>query len=302
MIHMQTLISGFKTTLSNILNNKQTFFLSVATITISIFILGLFLMLFVNLNGFLSKWNRQVQLIAYLNDDITKSQREALVDIISKSPNVESYLEVSREEAWAEFQSNMSENLKPLLDLDFNPLPASYKIKFHDVENRLVFIRELSEILKTKKGIESVEYGEEWISRFEKFMVFSKVFLFAMGGLLCFGLTLIVSNTIRLSIYSRQDEIELMLLIGATPRFVKIPFLLEGMFQGFVGSILALFLVGGVHYYLKNEFQSSLDSMAIKFNFISEPFLIGLVGLSVFVGLMASYISTFQFLRMLNKK
>ena len=217
---MQTLISGFKTTLSNIRNNKQTFFLSVATITISIFILGLFLMIFINLNGFLSKWNRQVQLIAYLNDDIMNSQREIIVDIISKSPNVESYLEVSRDEAWTEFQSNMSENMKPLLDLDFNPLPASYKIKFREVDNRLVFIRELSNILKRQKGVESVEYGDEWISRFEKFMVFSKVFLFVMGGLLCLGLTLIISNTIRLSIYSRHDEIELMLLIGATPRFV----------------------------------------------------------------------------------
>ena len=299
---MQTLISGFKTTLSNILKNKQTFFLSVATIIISIFILGLFLMLFVNLNGFLSKWNSQVQLIVYLNDNITSSQKEILVDIISKSPNVESYLEVSRDEAWVEFQSNISENMEPFMDLDFNPLPASYKIKLKEIDNRLLFIRELSEILNVQKGVESVEYGKEWISRFEKFMVFSKVFLFAMGGLLCLGLTLIISNTIRLSIYSRQDEIELMLLIGATPRFVKIPFLLEGIFQGFTGSILALFLIGGVHLYFKKEFQTSFESMSFKFEFIPEPFLIGLVGLGVIVGLTASYLSTFQFLRLLNKK
>ena len=70
---MQILISGYKTTLSNILNNKQTFFLSVGTIAISIFILGLFSLLFLNLNEFLSKWNRQIQLIVYLKDDITKS-------------------------------------------------------------------------------------------------------------------------------------------------------------------------------------------------------------------------------------
>ena len=259
-------------------------------------------MLFFNLNAFLSKWNSQVQLIAYLNDDISPSQKEALVDIISKSPHVEFSEEISREKAWVDFQSSMSENLKPLLDLEFNPLPASLKINFLENDNRLFHIRELAEILKTQKGVESVEYGEEWISRFEKFMVFSQIFLFAMGGLLFFGLTLIISNTIRLSIYSRQDEIELMLLIGATPRFVKIPFLLEGMFQGFVGSILALVLIGGVHFYIKNEFQSSIESMAMEFEFIAEPFLFGLVGLSVLVGLMASYLSTFQFLRMLNKK
>jgi cell division transport system permease protein len=157
-------------------------------------------------------------------------------------------------------------------------------------------------MLEDQQGVESIEYGEEWISRFEKFMVFSKIFLFAIGGLLALGLILIISNTIRLSIYSRQDEIELMLLIGATPRFVKIPFLLEGMIQGLAGSVLALFLIGGVHYYLKSKFQSSIDSMGMDFQFIAEPFLFGLVGLSVLVGLMASYISIFQFLHLTNKK
>ena len=299
---MQTLITGFRTTLSNILNNKQTFLLSVATITIAISILGLFLMLFFNLNGLLASWNRQVQLIVYLDDDITVSQREILQGIISKNQQVESTTEVSRETAWAEFQSNISDNLKPLLSLEFNPLPASYKIRFRSSENRLSHIRELSKTLETQHGVESIEYGEEWISRFEKFMVFSKIFLFAIGGLLSLGLILIISNTIRLSIYSRQDEIELMLLIGATPWFVKIPFLLEGMIQGLAGSVLALFLIGGVHYYLKSEFQSSIDAMGMDFQFIAEPFLFGLIGLSVLVCFMASYISTFQFLYLLNKK
>ena len=75
---MGILYSGFRTTLSNILNNKQTFALSVATITISIFILGLFLILFLNLNSFFLKLNNQIQLIAYLNDDITASQKSIL--------------------------------------------------------------------------------------------------------------------------------------------------------------------------------------------------------------------------------
>ena len=297
---MQTFISGFRTTLSNILKNKQTFFLSVATITISIFILGLFLMLFSNLNGFLSKLDDQVQLIVYLNDSITSSEREVLEDIISKSPFVKSTTKVSKKIAWEEFQSNMSENLKPLLEIKFNPLPASYKIQFYEADSRLDHIRELSEKLKAKQGIESVEYGQEWIAKFEKFMFFSRLFLFAMGGLLCFGLILIISNTIRLSIYSRQDEIELMLLIGATPSFVKVPYLFEGMLQGLTGSILALFLIKGINFYLKDQFQSTIESISMEFQFIAEPYLFGLVGLSLLVGLVASYLSTYQFLR-INK-
>jgi len=294
---MQTFISGFRTTLSNILNNKQTFFLSVATITISIFILGIFLMLFSNLNGFLSKLDDEVQLLVYLNDNISPGERKALEDIISKSPFVKSTTKVSKKLAWEEFQSNMSENLKPLLGMKFNPLPASYKIQFYEADNRLVRIRELSEQLKDKKGIESVEYGQEWITKIEKFMLFSRLFLFAMGGLLCFGLILIISNTIRLSIYSRRDEIELMLLIGATPRFVKVPYLFEGMLQGLTGSILALFLIKGIIFYLEDEFKSTIESISMKFQFIADPYLFGLVGLSLLVGLVASYLSTYQFLR-----
>ena len=199
--------------------------------------------------------------------------------------------------AWEEFQSNMSDNLKPLLDIKINPLPASYKVQFYEADNRLVHIKELSEKLKIKKGIESVEYGQEWITKLEKFLFFSRLFLFAMGGLLCFGLILIISNTIRLSIYSRQDEIELMLLIGATPNFVKVPYLLEGMLQGLTGSILSLFLIRGLNFYLNEEFQSTIESMSMEFQFIAEPYLFGLVGLSLLVGLFASYISTYQFLR-----
>ena len=298
---MGILYSAFRTTLSNILNNKQTFALSVATITISIFILGLFLILFLNLNSFFLKLNNQIQLIAYLNDDITASQKSILENYISNYPKVESVKEVSREQALAEFQSNMPDSLRGLLELDFNPLPASYNIHFGEVKNRFIHIRELAEKLKNKNGIESIEYGEDWIAKFEKFMAFSRIFLLALGCLLCLGLTFIISNTIRLSIYSRQKEIELMLLIGATPRFVKIPFLLEGAFQGLVGSILALFFISGVQYYLKKTFQSSAEFMAKDIEFIGEPILLGLIGLSIFIGLVASYISTFQFLRLLNK-
>jgi len=298
---MGTLYSGLTTTLSNILKNKQTFLLSVATITISIFILGLFLILFFNLNGILLNLNNQVQLIAYLSDDITPSQKSNLQEYISNVPKVESVTEVSREQAWMEFQSTMPDNLKNLMKLDFNPLPASLKIRFAEIDGRFNHIQEFANKLKKQKGIESLEYGKDWIARFEKFMAFSRIFLFALGSLLCLGLTFIISNTIRLSIYSRQDEIELMLLIGATPRFVKIPFLLEGMLQGLMGSVLALFFIGGVQFYLKKEFQLSVDFIARDFEFIGEPILLSLVGLSIFVGLIASYISTFQYLRLLNK-
>jgi cell division transport system permease protein len=217
---------------------------------------------------------------------------------------VQSTEEVSKEKAWQEFKLKQMDRAGVDLDLGFNPLPASFRIRFTVSDNRSLHIREFAEQIRGEPGVESVEFGEKWIGRFEKFMLICRVFLLGVGILLSLGLILIISNTIRLSIYSRQDEIELMLLIGATPRFVKIPFLLEGMLQGLSGSLISLGLMGTIYIYMKNEFQPSIESIArgMEFQFISQPFLLILVGLSVLIGFIASYISTYQFMQVLNKR
>jgi len=301
---IQVLFIGLRTTISNIRANKQTFLISVMTIAISIGILGLFLIVFFNLNGLLTSWNQQVQLVIYLGDDISRSQKSDLEDLFKLNSKVQSTEEVSKEKAWQEFKLKQMDRAGVDLDLGFNPLPASFRIRFTVSDNRSLHIREFAEQIRGEPGVESVEFGEKWIGRFEKFMLICRVFLLGVGILLSLGLILIISNTIRLSIYSRQDEIELMLLIGATPRFVKIPFLLEGMLQGLSGSLISLGLMGTIYIYMKNEFQPSIESIArgMEFQFISQPFLLILVGLSVLIGFIASYISTYQFMQVLNKR
>ena len=301
---IQALLIGLRTTILNIRANKQTFLISVMTIAISIGILGLFLIVFFNLNGLLTSWNQQVQLVIYLGDDISRSQKSDLEDLFKLNSKVQSTEEVSKEKAWQEFKLKQMDRTGADLDLGFNPLPASFRIRFTVSDNRSLHIREFAEQIRGEPGVESVEFGEKWIGRFEKFMLICRVFLLGVGILLSLGLILIISNTIRLSIYSRQDEIELMLLIGATPRFVKIPFLLEGMLQGLSGSLISLGLMGTIYIYMKNEFQPSIESIArgMEFQFISQPFLLILVGLSVLIGFIASYISTYQFMQVLNKR
>ena len=274
------------------------------TIAISIGILGLFLIVFFNLNGFLSSWNQHVQLVAYLENDISLSQKSKLEDLFKSNSRIESTEEVSKARAWQEFKLDQTNNESFNLDLGFNPLPDSYRIRFKVSDKGSLYISEFAERIRAEEGVESVEFGEKWINRFEKFMVLCRVLLLGVGVFLSFGLILIISNTIRLSIYSRQDEIELMLLIGATPNFVKIPFLLEGMLQGLFGSLVSLGFMSILYMYLKNEFQASIDTIArgMDFQFISQPVLLTLVGLSVLIGFIASYISTYQYMQVLNKR
>ncbi len=296
---LQFIMNSVSTTLSNIKSNRQVFLVSIATITIAFSILSLFLVLFVNLNTFLTTWNQQVQLIVYLEDSVDLSQRQALEQVISANSDVESMIFVPREAAWEKFKNTFSSKKSNFIDdLQFNPLPSSYNLKFKPSEDRFLKIREVADIFKTKDGVESVEYGEKWLAAFERFMVFIRIFILAIGSLLALGLIFIISNTIKLSFYSRQDEIELMLLIGATPNFIVIPFLFEGMIQGLFGSALGLTLIKLLHIYIGIQFQGSFESIArgMDFQFITAPLIFGLLMAGVFIGWLGSLVSIRQFL------
>lgn len=291
--------SSAHTTLSNIKSNLQVFLVSVATITVAFSILGLFLVIFVNLNSFLTTWSKHVQLIVYLEDNISKNQRAELEQLIATNPDVETMSFISKETAWANFKNTFSTKKSDFIDeLKFNPLPSSYNIKFKPSTERFVKIQSFAEVFKERRGVESVEYGEKWLRAFEKFMLFIRIFLLAVGGLLSLGLILIISNTIKLSYYSRQEEIELMLLIGATPNYVRVPFMLEGMLQGFLGGIFALALIKSIQLYIRLQFQGSLETIArgMEFQFISQPVILVLLTSSVMIGWMGSYISIRQVL------
>ncbi len=278
--------------------------MSVATITIAFTIQGLFFIVFVNLDTLLSTWSKQVQLIVYLDDGISKGQKKELERIFESHEKIESISFVSRDEAWKDFKNTFSEKSGFVTDLDFNPLPASYNIKFKDGPDRLNNIRQLADSLKEKEGIESLEYGEKWISRFEKFMIFLRVFILAVGATLSVGLILIISNTIRLSIYSRQDELDLMLLLGATHRFIKSPLLLEGLVQSIIGVGLALGIVKLIHVYMKFQFQGSLESIfrGVDLQFLTQPLIWAMVLASIFIGWVGSLLSITQYLHSADRK
>lgn len=261
-------------------------------------------MVFVNLNSLLLTWNRQVQLIVYLKDNISKPDRKNLEKLIASNPDVEASDFVSREMAWENFKNTFSGKSEIMESLEFNPLPASMNLKFKPASNRLKNIREFSELLQTQEGVESLEYGEKWISRFETFMAFTRLFLLAVGGLLSLGLILIISNTIKLSIYSRKDEIELMVMIGARPQFIKVPFLLEGMTQGLAGAVISIGIIKSIHLYMKWQFEGTIESFlrGMDIQFISFPLILALVFTSMLVGWMGSLISINQFLTSEGKK
>lgn len=292
------IVNTLKSSLHNIKCNQQAFVMSVITISIAFSILGLFFLIFVNLNSLLSTWDKHVQVIVYLEDGISKSNLSKLKYRFASNKEIISVTFVSKDDAWEEFQSTFSKNSEFIKVLDLNPLPASYILKFADNANRLKNIRKFVATLVNVDGVESLEYGEKWISSFEKFMFFFRGFILLIGGLLSVGLILIISNTIKISIFIRKNEIDLMLLLGATYRFIKAPLLIEGLVHGIIGMFISLSIVKLIHIYILYQFQGSLESIfrGIEVQFLTTHIIIGMIIASCAIGLIGSLISINQYL------
>ena len=295
---VSSLANTLKTTCHNIKANKQVFVLSVTTVAVAFSVLGLFFLVHANLNALLSTWNKQVQLVIYLDDGISKTRMKALKKLFNDNERIDSVHYISRDTAWKNFKSTFAEKSGFVAGLDINPLPASYSLKFKAGPDRLKHIRQLTDELREGEGIESMEYGEKWISKFENFMIFLRVFILAVGGILGVGLVLIISNTVKLSIFSRREEIELMLLVGATHRSIKVPLILEGVVQGLSGVGIALGLIKLVHLYIQLQFQGSLESIfrGADLQFITQSLLWPMLLAGVVIGWVGSQISINQFL------
>ena len=293
-----------KTTFSNIKSNKQLFSLSVATNFIAFTVLGIFFLLFVNLDILFSSWDKHIQVIVYLDDKISNSNKKKIELLFNSNDKIDSTFFVSRDQAWESFRGKFSSKSKFVTSLNFNPLPDSYTLRFASGPDRLKNIRDFSEKIKNENGVESVEYGEKWISRFEKFMIFLRGFILVFGVVLFSGMILIISNTIKLSIYSRKDEIDLMTLLGATNQYIKVPLLLEGILQGVSGSLLALVSVKLIHLYIVFWFQGSLESVfrGLELQYLTKPIIFSVISTGIIVGVLGSSISANQFLHRHNSE
>jgi cell division transport system permease protein len=190
------------------------------------------------------------------------------------------------------------DNNKTILDnLDVNPLPASFELKLKKNFRNYNKIKALANNISKLKGVESLEFGEGWLERVETIVFFLKLIATAVGGMICMGIVFIVSNSIKLSLYARKDEIEIMQLVGANDWFIKGPFIIEGMLQGFLGVILSLAILFGFCKALIAGLQSSSFFIGFQsFLFIPPMVVFYMILSGILIGCVGSFISLGKFL------
>jgi cell division transport system permease protein len=279
--------------LSNIKAYPFVNLLAASTIAVAVFIFCAYLLFFVNLTGILSGIGEKVHITVYLSDFNSKEATEEVKSAILSIKEVQDVSYVSKDEALAYLRESFQEQSDVLAGLEGNPLPASFEVTLKEGSRSPEDVKLVADKIARMTGVEDVAYAQEWLSRFHEFVRLVRAAGIAAGMMLSLSAVAIISNTLRLIILSRRQEIEIMKLVGATNAFIKTPIIMEGMIVGLLGSAGALVGLSFLFdYFMRHYYQGmSLLFGTEKLVFFSPAVVVSIVLGGVVIGVMGSLFS-----------
>ena len=268
-------------------------------ICLSFLIIGIFLSLSNNLRYAAREISDNMVVVLFLEKEITDTFVQAIERELSSSKLVVKYQYVNTDQATEKFQ-NKFPDLKSIVDnLEENPFPASYEVTL--VEKNLSSKDIISFInqMENYPGVEDIQYNREWIERMQSLSRLAKAIGFFLGGILILASFFIISNVIKLNVFARKNEIEILKLVGGTNMFIRIPFLFEGIVLGILGGLLSLILLFIVITFFPLYLGSSLGALGelINFRFLSFSQCLLLIGGCALIGFLGSFSSLARFLK-----
>jgi cell division transport system permease protein len=291
------LIYFLRKALGNIWTNPFLSLVTLSTIAISMLILGLFSLIYLNVQQSLHQMGGELQITAYLQETISPDKANVLRSKVADWPEVESITYISKEQALARFRSQLREYAGILEGLKENPLPASLELTLMPQYGRSGNIKELSTRLGRLPGVAEVQYGRKWMAKLRVFVEVMKLVGITVGGLLLIATIFVISNTIKLTFYSRREELEIMRLVGATDFFIKAPFLIEGLLHGLGGALLAAGGLSLLILFLFSHLDLPLRLAVMAGSLPTGQLVAGFLGLGLLLGVLGSMVSLRRFLR-----
>jgi len=288
-MRLRTFNYFFREAFISFIRNRWMSLASIGAVASALIILGSFLLLSVNFDHILKDVESQVEITAYLEDTVEGSEVSRLNGEISLIGGVKEIKFVSKEAALEEFKQQVGKDLLEGID---NPLPSSFRIK---VDNPQDVAQVAGEIQKLQ-GIEEVKYGKGVVEK-----LFNIIYWLRLLGLVIMAVfaavsVFIISNTIRLTVFARRREINIMKYIGATDWFVRWPFLIEGMVLGFIGSAIAIAILAGGYSYLYNIVRLNIPMISLIPMEEFYIYALGFLAIGMFIGAFGSSFSIRRFL------
>jgi cell division transport system permease protein len=264
---------------------------SVGTIAVSLFVLGAFLTLASNLHEVVLRWTQKVQVVFYLEDGIESRVRESLENRLLGDAAVEGLTFVSRGEALERFRS-LFHDLRTLPeDLGENPFPASLEVTLRSDHQSPREVQRLVHDFERAPGVQEVQYDLLWIERLATVVRLVRGVGLFLGGVLLLAGVFTISNVIRLTIYAREDELDIMRLVGANQAYVRGPFVVEGMIQGGLGGLVSFALLAVALRLLAKDLATASEVLGRASIALPSGLGFALVAGGMVVGVAGSLIS-----------
>ena len=280
---MRALRYAFDEALASLWRGRRSGALSTATIAVALFVLGAFLIATSNLERLGREWSNSAQMSVYLADGVTAAERATIERTLAPGAIVAGVQYVSKADALARFKKTFSDLTSTIDGLGENPLPASFEVQLQGGANAAVDL--LVAELRQLPGVADVRYDREWLARLVAAIDGIRLVGGVLGLLLTLAAALTVANVVRLALYARRDELDIMDLVGAPRAYVQGPFVMEGTLQGGLGAVVALVALGVVFLALRGRYlvplASAINLSAVRFLPVELCLLIVAGGMAV---------------------
>ncbi|MGH7569519.1 MAG: cell division protein FtsX [Gemmatimonadales bacterium] len=263
--------------------------LSVTTIAFSLFVVGLFGLVAVNLQRALRGVEERVEVVAYVLPGTPLETVTLALKDIEAFPEVASAVHVTEDSALARARAELAEFRDVLRELERNPLPASIEVRlkpgFRDAEH----VGQVAERLTGFGFVDDVRFGRDWVEKLDRLRGIAAAVGLVVGAAFAIVAIIIIGTTIRMAVLQRGREIAIMRLVGATDGFIRLPFLLQGAIKGLLGGLVAVGLA-----YAASEL---INRLLLEVAFFSREQALAIVGFGTLIGLLGSATSVGRHLR-----
>lgn len=282
-------------TFRSLFRNRFMAIASVLTVTLSMFILGVFLSAVLNINHMASYLENQVEMTVYLKDGLTTDQVMGIGKYLKAQPGIKEIKFTNKDRAMKDFRERMGDQQGLLDAINGNPLPASYQMSFQTPEQ----LKTAAEVVAKYQGVETVQYGKDIIEQLYKVAQVIRLSGIVLIIFLAGAELFIISNTIRLTVFARRREIQIMKYVGASNGFIRWPFLFEGMVIGFLGSGFASLILWEGYKTVVSEMAAAglvFIPMIPLWPFMGYTTLI-ILAAGIVIGVMGSAISLRKYMK-----
>ncbi|WP_300457581.1 permease-like cell division protein FtsX [Desulfobacula sp.] len=286
-----------KKALADICSNRVLNLITIITISLSILVVSVFLLFFENASRVIESWNQGGRAMIYFKKEFHPEMLPELKTKINALGGIDRITYISKTQALEDLKKKLSTGTAFLKTLKENPLPDALEIRmtsYHNFED----VKGLAQAIQAIDIVEAVEYGQGWLEQFLKIFNLFKMAGYSLCSLFFLIALFITANTVRMAFYSRKLEVEIMRLVGATETFIKAPFYLEGLVQGFLGGILGLTALSISYLTFSSGMTQHLAAdVFVDIRFLSVKIIVLIVFGSTFLGWFGCYLSLKQILK-----